>query len=381
MDLLDLVIIGGGPAGLTASTYASCFHLKHIVIAATIGGQLLLAPDILNYPGFDHVNGKELTDRMLGQVKARGGEVVVGSVIKISKNKEQGADNKEADIFEVETIDGKKYKTKSIILATGTERRKLNIPGEVEYTARGVHYCATCEKLDYEGKICAVVGGANSAVQAAAELAQAAAKVYIIYRGTQLRGDPIWLDNINKNPKIEVIYSTIPVEILGDGQKMTGIRVKSSSIPNSSDTPPLSRLDSRGPINSALPEKSPTGRGRSSELISSDDSTINYQPPTTNQILSLDKIFIEIGGVPGTALVIPLGVKMDPGGYISVNDRLATNVPGVFAAGDLVSSELSIEQIASSVGLGARAAASAFAYIKQDKAPTLWGGSQIKRQV
>lgn len=343
MDLYDLVIIGGGPAGLTASTYASCFHLKHIVIAATIGGQLLLAPDILNYPGFDHVNGKELTDRMLNQAKLRGGEVVVGSVTKISKNKEpfaqiqggaqgkQDTNDKESEFFEIETMDGKKYQTKSIILATGTERRKLNIPGEVEYTARGVHYCATCEKLDYEGKICGVVGGANSAVQAASELAQAAANVYIIYRGTQLRGDPIWLDNIGKNPKIEVIYSTIPLEILGDGQKMTGVKFQ---------------------------------------------TTDNKEQITE---LKMDKIFIEIGGVPGTALVIPLGVKMDAGGYIRVDDRLATNIPGIFAAGDLVSSELSIEQIASSVGLGARAAASVFAFVKQDKAPTLWGGSQIKR--
>ena len=99
----------------------------------------------------------------------------------------------------------------------------------------------------------------------------------------------------------------------------------------------------------------------------------------TNKNLSLDKVFIEIGGVPGTALVIPLGVKMDQGGYIEVNERLATNVHGIFAAGDLVSYGLSIEQISSAVGLGARAAASAFTFIKQEKAPTVWGGSRIKR--
>lgn len=328
--MYDLVIIGAGPAGLTASIYASCFHLKHIVIGTSIGGQLLLAPDILNYPGFANISGKELTEKMKDQAEKRGGEVVTGSATKVTKIKME-INGKEEDGFEVETMDGKKFQSRAIILATGTERRKLNIPGEVEYTGNGVSYCATCEKLDYEGKTCAVVGGANSAVQAAVELAQAASKVYIIYRGSQLRGDPIWLEQVGNNPKIEVIYNTVVSEVTGDGKLMKGIKIKQA-----------------------------TGSGETRELAA-------------------DKIFIEIGGVPGTALIIPLGGEMDTGGYIKVNERLATSVPGVFAAGDLVSYELSIEQISSAVGLGARAAASAFAYIEDDKAPTLWGASQIKR--
>ena len=342
--IYELVIIGSGPAGLTASIYASCFHLKHLVIGASVGGQLQLAPDILNYPGFLNISGKELTNKLVEQVKARGGELVTQSVTKITQCSNAPMNNlenarienagmqelNEEKCFAVETQDGKKYQTKAIILATGTERRKLGVPGEVEYTANGVHYCATCEKFDYEGKICGVVGGANSAVQAAVELAQAASKVYIIYRGTQLRGDPIWLEQVEKNPKIEVIYNAVVKEIVGDGERVTGIT-----------------------------------------LIS------NIKTQISN--LTLDKIFIEIGGVPGTALVIPLGVAMDQGGFIKVDEHLATNVAGIFAAGDLVSYGLSIEQISSAVGLGARAAASAFAYIKGDKAPTLWGASQIKR--
>lgn len=327
----DLVIIGAGPAGLTASIYASCFHLKHIIIGKEVGGQLLFAPDILNYPGFNDISGKELTQRMVKQVKTRGGELVIGSVVKISQipaGPTSPSLASRAVEFIVETQEGNKYRSKAIILATGTERRKLGIKGEIEYTARGVHYCATCEKFDYEGKVCGVVGGANSAVQAAVELAQAAKKVYVLYRGTQLRGDPIWIEQIEKNSKIEVQYNTAVLEVVGDGQKVTGVKIKSAD---------------------------------------------------AEQILSIDKIFIEIGGVPGTALVIPLGVKMDPGGYINVNERLATNIAGIFAAGDLVSYGLSIEQISSAVGLGARAASSAFAYLKQDKAPVLWGTSQIKR--
>lgn len=319
--MYDLIIIGTGPSGLTASIYASCYHLSHLVIGKELGGQLNLAPDILNYPGFENVAGKELLDRMVKQVKLRGGEILVDSVVKISK----------ANDFVVETQTGQKYEAKAIILATGTERRKLGVPGEVEYTSKGVHYCATCEKFDYEGKICAVVGGANSAVQAAVELSQAAAKVYIIYRGSQLRGDAVWLEQVEKHPNIEAIYNTVVTEIVGDGQKVTGVKLQ---------------------------------------------KTNNKEQKTD---LTLDKVFIEIGGVPGTALVIPLGVEMDPGGFIKTDQKLATNVAGVFASGDLVTFGYNLEQISSAVGLGARAAASAFAFLKGDKAPTVWGGSQIKR--
>ncbi len=349
--MYDLIIIGSGPAGLTASIYASCYHLSHIVIGKVLGGEVLLAPDILNYPGFESISGKELTERMVEQVKKRGGELVTGSVTRItqlsnnpintnkSNNNEtmkpfdatQDRQFNNEKYFEIETQEGNKYQTKSIILATGTERRKLNVQGEVEYTSKGVHYCATCEKFDYEGKICAVVGGANSAVQAAVELSQAAAKVYIIYRGIQLRGDAVWLEQVEKHPNIEVIYNTVVSEIVGDGARVTGVK--------------LQRTDNKEQI--------------------------------TN--LQLDKIFIEIGGVPGTALVIPLGVAMDTGGFVRVNEKLETNVAGIFAAGDLVTFGYNLEQISSAVGLGARAAASAFAYLKGEKAPTVWGGSQIKR--
>jgi len=346
MVTYDLIIIGSGPAGLTASIYASCYHLSHLVIGRQLGGQLQYAPDILNYPGFEGISGKELTERMVNQVKKRGGEIVVDSVVKISRiltGPAASPVNYGINVFELETQGGNKYQTKAIILATGTERRKLNVEGEAQYTGRGIHYCATCEKQDYEGKICAVIGGANSAVQAAVELSQAASRVYIIYRGDKLRGDPIWLEQVEKNPKIEVIYNTVVEKIVGDEEKVTGVRIQTT--------------DNRQQITSNA-----TGSAGVSE-----------------KILPLDKIFIEIGGVPGTALVIPLGVEMDTGGYIKVNARLATNIAGIFAAGDLVSYGLSIEQISSAVGLGARAAASAFAYLKQEKPPTVWGESQIKR--
>lgn len=346
-SVYDLIIIGSGPAGLTASIYASCYHLKHLVIGKELGGQMMNAPDILNYPGFLEISGKELTAKMAEQVKKRGGELIIQGVTKISNfqfsiyNEFSNQNFQTRNGYEIETQEGKKYQAKAVILATGTERRKLNIPGEMEYTGKGVTYCATCERQDYEGKICAVAGGANAALQAAVQLAQAAAKVYIIYRGTELRGDPIWMEEVKKNSGIEIMYQTIITEIIGDREKVTGITIRSNIKDQRSET----------------------------QLKTQND----------NAVLIIDKLFIEIGGVPGTALLAPLGIGLDNGGYIRVNEKLETNIPGIFAAGDLVSNNLSIEQISSAVGLGARAAASTFAYLKQEKAPSMWGESQIKR--
>lgn len=316
----DLLIIGAGPAGLAASIYASCFHLKHHAIGSSIGGQMLLAPDIINYPGFVEISGKELTERMLMQAKARGGQIAEDSVVSLKKDGEQ---------FVIETNSKATYSAQAIIIATGTERKKLNVPGENEYAGRGVHYCATCERQDYAGKAVAVVGGANAAAQSALQLAQAAAKVFVLYRGPELRCDPEWMTQITQHPNIEIIYNTVVKEVSGDGTKVTGMKVLQNN---------------------------------------------------TEKVIPVEKVFIEIGGVPGTALVASLGVDVDAGGFIRVNDRLETTVPGIFAAGDLVSYGLSIEQITTAVGLGARAAASAFAYLKKAKAPSSWGQTLIKRQ-
>jgi len=337
----DLIIIGAGPAGLTSSIYASCLGLKHIVIGKILGGQMLLAPDILNYPGFEEISGKELTDKMASQAKKLGGEIIIDSVLKIEKREENKSStffspnpNNKLQSFEkvldksfiLTTEGGKNYETKTIILATGTEKRKLNIPGETEYTGKGIEYSSACDTFFYEGKSVAIVGGANSAAQAAIQLSEAASKVYLIYRGTELRCDPIKLDQIKNNPKIEILYNQQLKTITGDGQKLTSVE------------------------------------------LSSDPKT-----------LEVEKLFIEIGGVPGTALLVPLGIELDKGGFIKVDNELATTVRGIFATGDVISSQMSIEQITSAVGLGARATTSVFSFLKEHKAPTLWGKSQITR--
>src|SRR3990167_205527 len=212
--MYDLIIIGGGPAGLTASIYASCFGLKHLVIAKTLGGQMMLAPDILNYPGFTEIAGIDLTQKMVDQVKKRGGEIVTDAVIKVSKI--EGG-------FLLTAEQNKEYQAKTIILATGVERRKLNVPGENEYIGRGIEYCAKCGKFDYLGKTAVVIGGANSAAQTAVQVAHSAKKVTVIYRGSELRCDEIWKKHIQENPNIEIIFNSTISEIKGNGQYVTAV--------------------------------------------------------------------------------------------------------------------------------------------------------------
>jgi thioredoxin reductase (NADPH) len=319
--MLDLVIIGAGPAGFSAAIYASCFKMQYVAFGQTLGGQVSFAPDILNYPGFEETNGMDLTNHMLAQVKKRGGDMLTDIATEIVK-KDTG--------FVVKTQSGKEYETKTVILATGVERRKLNVAGETEYSGKGVFYCAKCDTHDYDNKICAVVGGANSAAQTTMQLAHTAKKVYIIYRGEELRSDPIWVSQIKESQNIEVIYNTQVSEIVGDGTKVTGLKLKSTKGEETKD-------------------------------------------------LQIEQLYVEIGGVPGTALLASVGVTMDKGGFIDVNEELSTSVPGIFAAGDVTSHKYSIEQISSAVGLGARACVSAFSFIKQGKAPSLWGANQINR--
>ncbi len=323
--MYDLIIIGAGPAGLTASIYASCFKLNHIVIGQLIGGQMTYAPDILNYPGFEEIAGTTLTEHIVNQAKKRGGTIINDTVVTITKK-----DNR----FLVITKSNTQYEAETILLATGVDRKKLNIPGEMEYTEKGIYYCAKCSRFDYGNRVVAVVGGANAAAQTAIQLSHAAKKVILIHRGPSLRADPIWQTQIKQSPAIEILYNTQIYQVQGDGQKLTGVKVKTV---NPTDNAPRQRD------------------------------------------MPLERLYIEIGGVPGTALLAALGASMDPGGYIEVDETLQTTVPGFFAAGDVISHKYSIEQISSAVGSGARATVSVFSFLRQQKAPSLWGTSQIQR--
>ncbi len=316
----DLIIIGAGSAGLTASIYASCFQIEHMVIAENLGGQLSVATNIINYPGFDLISGEELTERMISQTKKLGGTIVEGSVSQVKK-----IDNG----FELLLVSGVKYQARTLIIATGKERRKLQVIGEEEYTGKGILFSSTCDESEYKDKIVAVIGGANSAVMDTIKLSALASKVYLLYRGKVLRCYPVYLDQLKNNPKIEMIKECEVAEIMGDGKSVTGL---------------------------------------------------NIQREGKSEVLSLDRVFIDVGSVPGVALAMALGVELNEEGFVKVSDKLETNIEGVFAAGDITDCSFSLEQIVTAAALGARAMVSVYSYLGKGKAPIIWG-SEVKMKI
>ncbi len=182
--MYDLIIIGGGPAGLSAAVYAARFNLKAIVISELIGGYMMESPQICNYPSYTIINGVELTNNMKEQVKSLNIEMIEEEVVKVEKIKEKE--------FLIKTKSNKDFKSKTILLALGTKKRKLNIKGEDKFAGKGISYCATCDGPLFKDKIVAVVGGSNSAAVSALLLAQFAKEVHIFYRKQKLRADPYW---------------------------------------------------------------------------------------------------------------------------------------------------------------------------------------------
>lgn len=308
--IYDLIIIGTGPAGLTASLYASRYQIPHLLIGSQLGGAMSWAASVENYPGFAKISGFDLAQKMMEQVKILGVEIKNTGVMEI---KSQDAS------FELKTENDEVIEAKTLIIATGTQRRKLNIPGEAEYLGKGVSYCSTCDGAFFKEKIVAVVGGSNAAVMSALHLAALAQKVYLVYRKKPLRADPIWVERAQKEVKLEIIYETNVLEIIGEGQKVTALKL----------------------------DKSYQGSDR----------------------LKSDGIFIEIGGTPGVDLVKSLGIDLDEKGYIKIKPDMSTNLPGVFAAGDVANSAGEFQQIVTATAEGALAANSVYQFLKGEKCP------------
>jgi len=308
--VFDLIIVGSGPAGLTASIYASRYKLNNVVIGKVLGGTITLAHKIENFPGFKAIAGLELAEKMGEQVKALGAEIILDEVTKIEQ--------REGD-FKVFVQSGKNLVSKALIVATGTERRKLGVPGEQEYLGRGVSYCTTCDAPFFRGKTVALIGGSNAAVSGAIHAAGFAAKVYIIYRREQLRAEPIWVEEALKNPQIEVIYNTNVTEVLGDQAKVTGVK-----------------LD---------------------------------KPYHGKDTLALDGVFVEIGGVPLSSLLQKMGVKVTAAGHIDVDKQMRTNLEGLFVAGDFTDESVVLQQGILACAQGAVAAFAAFKYLKGSPTP------------
>lgn len=307
MEIYDVIIIGAGPAGYTAGIYATRFGMRTLLIGKEPGGQASEAYEIDNYPGFLSTNGMELMTKFKEQAEFLGVEVIpfaeVNDIEMTGKN------------FAVRTADGRSFEGKSIILATGSRKRKLGLPGEEKFKGRGVSYCATCDAAFYKGKTVAVVGGGNSALRSALLLAEHAKKVYLVYRKSKenMRAMPSIIRRAEKNKKIEMIFRATPKEIRGSNKVEEVV------------------FDQEG-----------------EELR-----------------LKTDGLFVEIGRIPETSLPQKLGVILDERGKIKVRQDMSTNVKGVFAAGDITNGSNNIEQIVTACSEGAIAAESAYNYLKK----------------
>ena len=302
-QLYDMLIIGGGPAGLNAALYGKRKGLNVAILTKRKGGQVTDTSVVDNYLGLTDVSGEDLVHQFIEHLNRLEVPIVEGAEV-INIRQEQK--------LHVVTLDsGKEYRTKTIILATGSNSRKLEIKGETAYAGRGVAYCAICDAPLFKGKDVFIAGGGNSAVEAALDLTKFANSVTLVHR-SQFRADKILLDQLEKNPKISVHLQTKILEILGE-EVMTGLNVLNLH----------------------------TGQ---------------------ESILKGDGIFIEIGHVPNTFLVKDL-VTLNDQGEIIVSERNETNIPGLFAAGDMT--QIPYKQIIIATADGAKAALAASEYINQ----------------
>ena len=289
---------------MAASVYASRYKISHLIIGDVFGGSLSKAHKIENWPGEKSISGSDLVVKFYEHAKSLGAKVIEEEVVEISK------DN---GVFTVKTNLNKTYQSKAILIALGTKHRKLNVPGEEEFLGKGVSYCAVCDGAFFKNKTVAVVGGSNSAAMAAEMLSEYTEKTYLIYRKEPMRCEPVILERLEKNPKIEIIYNTNVTKVTGD---------------------------------------------KKVELIEIDNKYNNSDK------IKLDGLFIEVGAVPFVDLAKELGVEIDKSGCIAIKASGATNVEGVYAAGDITNGSNGLRQIVTAVSEGAIAATSIYGYLK-----------------
>jgi len=307
MEEYDVIIVGGGPAGLTAGIYAARRNLKTLIITMTVGGQVLLPEKICNYPGFLNVSGMNFIKRVQKQAEKAGAQIIVDEVKEILPHDKE---------YLVKT-QTKEFLAKAVILAFGKKPRKLNVPGEEKFIGKGVSYCATCDAILFKNKTVAVVGGGNSALDAALLLSKYAKKVYLIHRRDEFRGFESFVDEVRKKNNVEFLLSSIVVEIKGENL-VKSILVK------------------------------------------------DLKTEETREI-DVDGVFVEIGYDVDPSFVKDL-VKLDEYNQIVVNQKCQTFYPdkdeirpGIFAAGDVTSNIF--KQIVVAAGDGAKAALAAYNYL------------------
>ena len=291
----DVIIIGGGPAGLTAGLYASRANLNSLLIEkGLVGGQISTAEKVDNYPGFpDGIDGFELTDLMHRQATKYGLKTIIAEVATIEPQEKQ---------IVIKTTEGD-YTARALIIASGSDRQKLGIPGEKEFTGKGVAYCATCDAAFFRDIPVVVVGGGNAAITEALHLTKFASKVTIIHRRDKLRASAVLHEKAFSEPKIDFIWNSVVEEIEGE------------------DT--VKRIKLR-------------------QVKTDEKST-----------MEIAGVFVAVGLKPNTDYLKGI-LKLDAGGYVITDDKMGTNVPGIFAAGD--ARHNSARQAITAAGDGATAA-------------------------
>ncbi len=299
----ELIIIGGGPAGLAAGIYARRAAIDTLLIEKALTGGLITTTEIVeNYPGFpEGISGAELGKRFDDQARKYGLDMVFGKVTRLE------AKNRIKKVF----TDEHQYSSRAVIIATGSEPKKLGVPGEEDFIGRGVSYCATCDGPFYKDKNVAVIGGGNGAIEEAIFLTKFAKLVTVIHRRDALRADKVLQEKAASNPKIFFKLNTVVEEIKG-GEKVSSLKL--------------------------------------TDALSGKKSSIN-----------LDGVFIYTGLKPNTDFVKDI-VKLDESGHIITDETLKTNIDGIFAAGDV--RKKTLRQVVTAVADGATAAASAYSYLK-----------------
>ncbi|KRK93562.1 thioredoxin-disulfide reductase [Companilactobacillus futsaii] len=304
MKTYDVVVIGAGPGGLTAALYASRANLSVMILDRGIyGGQMNNTAAIENYPGFDSILGPDLSEKMYQSSTQFGADFGYGAVESV-----EGKGN----VKIIHTDDGD-YETKALIIATGSQYKKIGVPGEEELSGRGVSYCAVCDGAFFKGQDVAVIGGGDSAVEEGIYLTQLAKSVTIIHRRDQLRAQKILQDRAFKNDKIKFVWNADVKEITSEDDKVSGVRY----------------IDKKTGEEHVVPAKG---------------------------------AFIYVGIKPMTEPFKGLGV-LDKDGWIDTNEHMETKVPGIFAVGDVRKKDL--RQVAIAVGEGGIAGQQAYNYIQE----------------
>ena len=300
----DVVVVGAGPAGMTAALYASRANLSVALLERGIpGGELVNTADVENYPGFKNIQGPDLANEMYEGAMQFGVVHEFGTVTKVTPN--EGAHLLETDM-------GKTYQAKAIIIATGSVHRKLGVPGEDKYSGRGVSYCAVCDGAFFRDKDLRVIGGGDSAVEEGTYLTQFGKNVNIVHRRDELRAQKILQDRAMSNDKVDFTWDTVVKEIKGDDMKVTGLAVENVKTGEITD-------------------------------------------------VDTDGVFIYVGLIPNTESFADLNIT-DEEGWVITNEDMQTNIPGIFAIGDVRQKKL--RQISTAVGDGAIGGQEAFNYIE-----------------